>query len=66
MTEPERCGVIAYTLPPAPDRTAGFTAKCRLVPGHRGFHRHSEQPSDPEARCAREVRGPPAFVTKET
>jgi hypothetical protein len=31
-----------------------------LAPGHGGFHRPSEQPSDPEARCAfiyREWRG---------
>ncbi len=32
MTESEHCGVIAYTLPPAPDRPTGVTARCRLPP----------------------------------
>ena len=48
MNEPERCGVIAYTLPPAPDRPTGVTARCRLALGHEGFHRPSEEPTEPE------------------
>jgi hypothetical protein len=48
MTEPERCGVIAYTLPPAPDRPTGVTARCRLALGHEGFHRPAEEPTEPD------------------
>ena len=51
--EEGRCGVLAYTLPPAPDRPIGIEARCYLERGHPGFHRPAERPVPP----ASEVRG---------